>query len=565
MWDNRPGYSFILETSILSNRERISKAMHSIKNSGTGQWLPLYLIFIATAIYGRPPIPIDETRYLSVAWEMWQSGNFLVPHINGEPYSHKPPLLFWLIHLSWHIFGVTEWSARIIGPLFGLATLLQTVLLAKCLWPGDKSSRITAPFILTGSIIWCLYSSLTMFDTLLTFCTLTGLYSIFKAKEDGTVLPWMGLSVSLALGILAKGPVIILFLIPPMLFAPWWVQEKDFSYLRWCCRATLFTFFGIALAGCWFFPAALSGGEQYSESILFGQTAGRMLNSFAHNRPFYWYLCLLPLLLFPWFFWLPAWKQWKVQSQDRSIRFCLTTTLPAFLLLSLFSGKQIHYLLPMLPVFSLLVARTTSCTMNQQLTYRPLRPMLILLVFLVVAIFILPKLQLEGGDRDMLKYLPGSLVIAPLVCTLLLLFFRTHSVIGHIKLQALCVVVLASLLHLLSASPLHVLYDQYSIGLRLQEIEAQGNRVAIYPDDLADQFQFAGRLTKPLVPLQSIAEMRTWAESNPNQYCLLFTDTGAKSVTREYSMEVIYKDGWLTLAPTDELFLGLNNTLAQQP
>ena len=46
-------------------------------------------------------MPVDETRYLAVAWDMWREGNFLVPHLNGEPYSHKPPLLFWLIHLAY--------------------------------------------------------------------------------------------------------------------------------------------------------------------------------------------------------------------------------------------------------------------------------------------------------------------------------------------------------------------------------------------------------------------------------------------------------------------------------
>ena len=35
----------------------------------------------------RPILPIDETRYVSVAWEMWARGDFLVPHLNGSPYS----------------------------------------------------------------------------------------------------------------------------------------------------------------------------------------------------------------------------------------------------------------------------------------------------------------------------------------------------------------------------------------------------------------------------------------------------------------------------------------------
>ena len=63
-------------------------------------WALLWgLPIVATLVY-RPVLPIDETRYLSVAWEMWLRGDFLVPHLNGEPYSHKPPLLFWLMNAA---------------------------------------------------------------------------------------------------------------------------------------------------------------------------------------------------------------------------------------------------------------------------------------------------------------------------------------------------------------------------------------------------------------------------------------------------------------------------------
>ena len=57
-------------------------------------WLALLLLSLAL----RPLLPVDETRYIGVAWEMWQRGDFLVPWLNGEPYSHKPPLFFWLVH-----------------------------------------------------------------------------------------------------------------------------------------------------------------------------------------------------------------------------------------------------------------------------------------------------------------------------------------------------------------------------------------------------------------------------------------------------------------------------------
>ena len=76
-----------------------------------------WLASVATAIASRPLLPIDETRYASVAWEMWRSGQYLVPQLNGAPYSDKPPLLFWLILAGWRVVGPVELWARLIGPV----------------------------------------------------------------------------------------------------------------------------------------------------------------------------------------------------------------------------------------------------------------------------------------------------------------------------------------------------------------------------------------------------------------------------------------------------------------
>lgn len=47
--------------------------------------LAILVMLTGVAILSRPITPIDETRYLGVAWEMWLRGDFLVPYKNGEP------------------------------------------------------------------------------------------------------------------------------------------------------------------------------------------------------------------------------------------------------------------------------------------------------------------------------------------------------------------------------------------------------------------------------------------------------------------------------------------------
>ena len=53
-------------------------------------WTGLWAVLVAVALFFRPILPVDETRYVGVAWEMWLRDDFLVPHLNGDPYSHKP-------------------------------------------------------------------------------------------------------------------------------------------------------------------------------------------------------------------------------------------------------------------------------------------------------------------------------------------------------------------------------------------------------------------------------------------------------------------------------------------
>ena len=57
-------------------------------------WLPLWTVVALLAIFSHGPMPLYSTRTLAVAWEMWREHHWLVPYINGEPYSEKVPLLF---------------------------------------------------------------------------------------------------------------------------------------------------------------------------------------------------------------------------------------------------------------------------------------------------------------------------------------------------------------------------------------------------------------------------------------------------------------------------------------
>ena len=96
------------------------------------------LVWAAVAllsIFLHGPVPLYSTRSLAVAWEMWDRGSWLVPLFNGAPYSHKTPLLPWLIHAGWLVGGVNDVWPRLLMVLLGTVVVAQTGLLARRLYP----------------------------------------------------------------------------------------------------------------------------------------------------------------------------------------------------------------------------------------------------------------------------------------------------------------------------------------------------------------------------------------------------------------------------------------------
>ena len=325
---------------------------------GLSRALVLGLLAAAVGIATRPLLPIDETRYASVAWEMFTRGSWLVPHLNGAPYSDKPPLLFWCILAGWHVVGPSGIWLRAVAPLFGLAALALTARLARATWPDRPLIADLAPLVLAGTAVWTVYATLTLFDTLLTCAVLVGMLALKRATTGAA--GWLLFGVAVTFGLFAKGPVILLHLLPVALLAPWWRQDRpNGGWLPWYGGLAAAVLTGAGVVLLWAIPAGRAGGPEYQRAILFGQTTGRVVNAFAHRRPFWWYLPLVPLLLLPWLVTPPVWRALgtlRRAGRDDGVRFCLAWTLPVFVCFSLVSGKQIHYLLPLLPAVALLVS-----------------------------------------------------------------------------------------------------------------------------------------------------------------------------------------------------------------
>ncbi|HEY6966728.1 MAG TPA: glycosyltransferase family 39 protein [Burkholderiales bacterium] len=472
-----------------------------------------WMLFAIASIWLRPLWPVDETRYASVAWEMWLRGDFLVPYVNGEAYSHKPPLLFWLIHLGWALFGVNDWWPRLIAPLCALGSVPLLFRIERLLWPEKQASN--SAWVLFGTLLFAGFITLTMFDLLLLLCALAGMIGVLNLIHEKRIPGLLWLGAGIGLGVLAKGPVILLHVLPAAVVAPWWAPQLRGRRARFYAELLLGVLLGAALALAWALPAAWSGGEAYRHAILWGQTAGRVSESFAHRFPWWYYLPQLPLILFPWFVWPRFWTGLKIviaDKRDSAARFLLAWVVLTLVGFSLVSGKQAKYLVPFLPGFALLAGYALSRVSAPVRWWDMLLP--------AAGFAALPAALAWLRAHPAAMQLPdwaGDLPLWPLVllacATPGLLCFSTKST--SVQLRALSFAVLYGAAVLGGGMlPAFVPYgDPAPVARELAALQAQRVPLA-HLGKYHATYNYVGRLREPIEILDP-GEVRGWVAAHP--------------------------------------------------
>jgi 4-amino-4-deoxy-L-arabinose transferase-like glycosyltransferase len=297
----------------------------------------------------------DEPRYAEVAREMRLSGNYLVPHLNGEVYSHKPPLQFWAMCGAALLRGrLDETAARLPAALAAILATLLLLDLGRRLF-NRRAAWIAVAAFLTGSkVLW--QGRIGQIDMLLVTLVLLAVWCWLVAlRENRPGLALVGF-VATGLATIAKGPV---GLLPPLLgllaFLLWTRDRTGFRRL-FLGRGLLLW---VATVLAWLIPAAVRGGTEYLQQIAFRQTVTRYADPWHHFQPPWYYLTVLPADFFPWILLLPAalFAAWRglAGEERRAARFALCWVAVTLLFFSVSPAKRTVYILTMYPGLALLV------------------------------------------------------------------------------------------------------------------------------------------------------------------------------------------------------------------
>jgi 4-amino-4-deoxy-L-arabinose transferase-like glycosyltransferase len=276
-----------------------------------------------------------------------------------------------------------------------------------------------------------------------------------------------------------------------------------------------------------------------------------MVQSFAHRRPIYWYLPMLPVMLFPWLFALPVWRALSksVRSiQDVGVRYCLAWFVPVFIAFSFISGKQPHYLLPIVPAFALLVARGWE-ELQTVAWYDRLLPTLVGLVVGVVLLY-LPTYHQHHYLAPWLLNIPTFAGMAMILGSVFLMLAAKHKnqYLEGMTLLGLLAVFVLYLGVIGAAGPA---YDVTKISQQLRVMQEQKIPLANV-GKYHGQFNFLGRLKASPVEL-SEGQLDAWFEKTPNGRAIIYFDKERPlgDVVPQYSQPyraltvgILNKDQW---------------------
>ena len=326
-------------------------------------WLRLVVLWLLLLLLAalRPLAVPDEGRYGEVGRWMLQSGDWLVPRLDGLPFFHKPPLLYWLEAVSLAVFGSHVWALRLVPALHAGIMLAGLYLAARAI-AGERVAR-RAGLMLGTSVAFLLGGQYVNHDMMV--ATWIGIavwcfaFAFMHGARPHANLARLGF-VACALGVLSKG--LIGLLLPGLVLFLWLLWTRQFRKvlaLPWASGLLLFS----AITVPWFVLIA----QKYPGAMdyLFGtqQFTRFTADTFNNVQPWWFYIASLLILLFPWAFFAgkPLWDAVQrtpapdgVAREWSSLCWIWLAAILAFF--SIPASKLIGYILPVTPPLALLAA-----------------------------------------------------------------------------------------------------------------------------------------------------------------------------------------------------------------
>lgn len=275
----------------------------------------------------------DEGRYAEISREMLEGGDWLTPRLNYIKHFHKPPLVYWLVSISFISFGMNEFTARLPAAVLGIFGLVITYHLSIRMG-RDKAASFFSSLILATTLQYFSWTQVLSSDMVFSFFILLAFYGFWTKSY----LFYPGI----ALAFLTKGPVAII--IPGLVIGVYMLitKEKIFNVLKGIILV-------LVIASPWFIYVCVKNPGLFRYFVFF-QSLGRLFTD-VHGRSGN-ILYFIPVVLIgglPWIVFLP----WALRAKDRVSLFLLLWIILPIVFFSISGSKLPGYVLPVYPAIAI--------------------------------------------------------------------------------------------------------------------------------------------------------------------------------------------------------------------
>ena len=312
--------------------------------------LPLFVSLGTSSIWDS-----NEAFYVQTPREMVEKGDWIVPQFNGQPRLNKPPLSYWLVASAYSVFGVSVFWERLILALLAYASVWAVFLSGRIL-VSDRAALLAA-VLFSATFRFQILSRRLLIDILLLFCILAALAAFLywwkRGRDSGLILA----ALFLGLGMLTKGPVILLPALILAVFTYLAVPSDRLRQAPWVQSLLVFCL----VSSSWYLLLGFTQGWDSVFDFLWKENLGRFTHvEFGPQRGLQYYPLVFLADYLPWSILLLGALAGRWTSRhypDRSLSILLALWLGIFLIFfSLSHNKQEYYILPVYPVASLWLA-----------------------------------------------------------------------------------------------------------------------------------------------------------------------------------------------------------------
>ena len=425
----------------------------------------------------------DEDEYAQIPREMMRSGNWLYPVCNNVPWTIKPPLYCWMVGgIALPSGDANEWHARIFSALSGVGTFLLIFYLGRRMF-SPRAGLLSAVAMGTSVLFleharWAqTYMPSTFLTTLAIFCFYRG-----YTEPAKRVVSYLLMYVAVGLGVMMMGPINLIA--PGLVVFVYLILMKDLKHIP-----RMLPLWGILITAVIVLPWYIVAGmhEDYGSDLLMKTNMGRVVNSWTHSKPFWYYLEGIPWAFLPWSLFLPGACHLAVSrrsAKDRpALKYVLVWLISMFILFSVPQAKRHQYLLGIYPAMGLLVGYLGDLAIKRWPgTYFRRAVVIPSLIFAGLLVLLTVAIPVAAAIVEP-AYLPlglGMSAITGIFALLLVLAWRKDRPKGLLVLPAAFMLAL-------------VLYGVHALIPRMESLKSPRpfcDRIVAYCDEGADWAMF---------------------------------------------------------------------------